>query len=472
MQLISPTPAALTRTLGLLTASLFAATGLHAQDVSPAASHSAYGPSPDARTPTSDTSSDLGLTRVDTAILFYQEAGGRVKATEPVTSITFNGSDGEILSVKLTADSLTGATPNGAAPWKATQTFISPSKSKGVQTTTTSASGHSQTVTLPGTDIVASQYTADPHALPLDYGFRDTRYAVDLGYTTPIDAVTRLSFGGGLSTERDFKSLSGSFGLARDLFDKNTTVSAAVNLEYDTSNPYFGTPQPLTEMSALEKGPNQSKTVVNAVLGVTQVMNRNWLAQVNYSVGSANGYQTDPYRLISVVDGTTGAPVRYLYESRPKSRIRQSLYMGNKIALGPTVTDISGRLYHDSWGINSVTAEIAERVAITSALYVEPHLRYYSQSKANFFHDYLIDGQTLPDYASSDSRLGKFTATTVGLKVGLKVTTNGELYVRADSYNQTGAAHPATAIGDLKTENLFSGIKATSVIVGYTFAFQ
>jgi hypothetical protein len=129
-------------------------------------------------------------------------------------------------------------------------------------------------------------------------------------------------------------------------------------------------------------------------------------------------------------------------------------------------------LYHDSWGINSVTAEIAERVAITSALYIEPHARYYSQSKANFFHDYLIDGQTLPDYASSDSRLGKFTATTVGLKIGLKVTANGELYVRADSYNQAGASHPATAVGDLKSENLFSGIKATSVIVGYTFAFE
>ncbi len=472
MQLIPHATGNLTRTLGLLTASLFAATGLHAQDISPAASHSAYGPSPDKASATPDTASDLGLTRIDTAILFYQEAGGRVKATEPVTSVTLNGTDGEVLSVKLTADALTGATPNGAAPWKDTQTFITPSKVQGVQTTTTSASGHSQTVTIPGTDIAASQYTAAPHTLPLDYGFRDTRYAVDVGYTTPIDPVTRLSLGGSFSSEQDYKSASVSFGAARDLFDKNTTVSAGLNFEYDKSDPYFGTPQPLSVMSGLTKGGSQSKGVFNAVLGVTQVMNRNWLAQVNYSLGSANGYQTDPYRILSVVNGQTGAPVRYLYEARPKSRIRQSLYVGNKIALGPTVTDISARLYHDSWGINSVTAEIAERVPITSWLYVEPHARYYSQSKATFFRDFLVDGQPLPDFASSDSRLGKFTATTVGLKLGIKLTTNGELYMRADSYSQTGNGHPATAIGDLQSENLFTGIKATSVMVGYTFAFE
>ncbi|MDI7776263.1 DUF3570 domain-containing protein [Asticcacaulis sp. EMRT-3] len=447
----------LTAALGLITAGLFVAAGTHAQDVS--------------QNINDDTSTDANLTRVDSAILFYQEASGRVKAIEPVTSVTFNDDSGDSLHVKLTADTLTGATPNGAAPWTGVQTFITPSKTQGQQTTVTSASGNSQLVPIPGTNVKARQYTAAANSLPVDTGFRDQRYAVDLGYTGTLDNGDRLSLGGALSTEHDYGSMSANIGYARDFNDKNTTASIALNLESDTSRPYLGTPTPFTEMNGSVKSGNRKKTVVDMVAGVTQVMNRYWLVQLNYSLGDTSGYQTDPYRIISVVDGTTGAPVRYLYESRPSSRVRQSLYLGNKLALWGTVADISARLYHDSWGINAETLEVAERIPLGSRLYVEPNVRYYHQTKANFFHDYLIDGQALPANASSDSRLGAFNATTIGLKIGMRVLGNDELYLRAASYQQTGTQHPSYAIGDLKQENLFTGIKATSVIIGYNFAF-
>jgi hypothetical protein len=224
-------------------------------------------------------------------------------------------------------------------------------------------------------------------------------------------------------------------------------------------------------MSGAAKGGNRTKAVIDAVFGVSQVMNRYWLSQLSYSIGSSSGYQTDPYRIISVVDPASGAPQQYLYESRPGSRLRQSLFSGNKIAIGPTIADLSLRAYHDSWGINSVTAELAERIPVTSWMYVEPHIRYYSQSKATFFHDYLRAGQPLPGNASWDSRLGMFTATTAGLKIGFRVGP-GELYGRAESYVQKGNSHPPGAPGGLAGQNLFTGVKATSVIVGYSFAFQ
>jgi len=448
----------ITAALGLMTAGLFAAAGVSAQTTT-------------SQNINDDTSTDAGLTRVDSAVLFYQEAGGRVKATEPVTSITLNDDSGDSLHVKLTADTLTGATPNGAAPWNATQTFLTPSHTQGVQTTVTGSSGGSTLVTIPGTDVTARQYTVAANTLPVDSGFRDQRYAIDLGYTGVLNSGDRLSFGGSYSTERDYGSVSGNIGYVKDFNDKNTTVSIAGNLESDTSKPFFGTPTPFTVMSGAAKGGNQGKTVVDLVAGVTQVMSRTWLAQINYSLGDTSGYQTDPYRVISVVDPVTGAPVNYLYESRPKTRIRQSVYWGNKIALWGTVADISARIYHDSWGINAQTLEVAERVPITSWLYIEPHARYYHQTAATFFQDYLVNGQALPQYASSDSRIGKFDATTIGLKLGIRVRSNDELYLRADSYQQTGTDHPASAIGALKQENLFTGIKATSFVVGYSFAF-
>jgi hypothetical protein len=46
-----------------------------------------------------------------------------------------------------------------------------------------------------------------------------------------------------------------------------------------------------------------------------------------------------------------------------------------------------------------------------------------------------------------------------------------EVYAMVEDYQQTGKAHPSGAIGDLANENLFSGIKATSFVVGYSLAF-
>ena len=444
--------------LGLMTAALFGAGGAHAQTLGTGGVND-------------DTASDAGKTRADLSVLYYQEDGGRVKATEPVAAVTFNASNGDILRLKLTSDTLTGATPNGAAPWNQVQTFITPIKTEGVQQTVTGASGHTTVVTIPGTDIAAGQYTADANTLPLDYGFKDQRYAIDIGYSTLLNPDTRASVGAAYSTEHDYRSISFNAGLSRDLFNKNTTLSASLNAEFDTSKPFFGTPTPLGVMNAETKGANDHKTVFGGVLGVTQVMNRYWLAQLSYSLSTANGYQTDPYRIISVVDPSSGAPVLYRYESRPRSRLRQAFFLGDKIALGPTVADISARYYHDSWGIDSLTAEVAERIPLSDGLYIEPHARYYTQTAADFFHDYLVSGDGLPDYASSDSRLGKFNATTLGVKVGVKVNHTGELYLRADRYDQSGNSHPPGAIGALAEQDLFTGVDATNVMVGYSFSF-
>jgi len=471
MQLIRHRRGRMCQALGLITANLFVATGLHAQDA-PSAQATAPASSPADAFALDDTQTDAGLTRIDSAVLFYQEAGGRVRAIEPVISGTLNSSSGDTLTAKFTSDTLTGATPNGAMPWNGNQTFITPAHAPGTTSTVTSASGGSTLVTIPGTGTVARQYITPPHTLPVDSGFRDQRYAIDLGYSTLWNPDTRLSVGGGASVERDYNSYSVNAGASEDFNKKMTTASIGLDFEFDQSRPYFGTPQPLTVMSAEPKGPNASKTVSSVVLGVTQVINRYWLAQLNYSVGSSNGYQTDPYRIISVVDPTTGGPSAYLYERRPSARLRQSIYFGNKLAIGPTFADISARYYMDSWGIRSITAEISERVPITSRFYVEPEARYYTQTAASFFRNYLISGQALPQFASSDSRIGKFTAITGSLKLGYKVTDHSELYLLGEYYKQSGDNHPAGAIGDLALENLFSGISASSVIVGYTFAFN
>ena len=181
------------------------------------------------------------------------------------------------------------------------------------------------------------------------------------------------------------------------------------------------------------------------------------------------GYQTDPYRILSVVDPATGAPQSYVYEGRPRSRFRQSLTLANKFAFGPTTTSLSGRYYHDDWGIDAYDGEVSERIDFTDSFYVEPGFRYYHQSAANFFANYLLAGDPFPDFASSDGRLGRFNATTYDVYIGYKFDGHSEFYIEGDRYKQSGQHFFADAPGGLASQDLFTGVSATSVIAGLRF---
>jgi hypothetical protein len=341
----------------------------------------------------------------------------------------------------------------------------------------TSASGGSTIIRLPSTPgqvtTSARQYAIAANLLPMDKGFHDHRYAFNFGYSQPVGGISLIGFGGGYSIEQDYRAITGNVRIAQTFNGGNTTVSLALNTELDSSFPYGGIPTPLTVMSGQWKTPSsRSKTQAGFVFGITEVITRRWLMELDYSIDLQNGYMNDPYRILSVVGPTSGEPTGYLYENRPNKRTSQSLFWDNKLDLDPFVTDLSLRYFKDSWGITSKTAELSERINLTGSIYLEPSARWYQQSSANFFHSYLVGDQPLPAYASSDTRLENFTSLTYGMKVGFKLTGRTELYLRGGYYQQTGDGHPADAFGQLSQQNLFAGSKAAFVFLGYTWDFH
>ena len=138
----------------------------------------------------------------------------------------------------------------------------------------------------------------------------------------------------------------------------------------------------------------------------------------------------------------------YRYESRPESRARRSIYMGNKVALGSTVLDLSLRHGTDDWGINNDTIDARYRINLGGEdLYIEPHLRYYQQTAADFYHLYVPNSAVLPTYMSADPRLGAFKARTIGFKVGIKLEGQDEVSVRVESYQQDAKVRSSTLAG-------------------------
>lgn len=390
---------------------------------------------------------------LDSALLYYKENSGRVQTIEPVVSLKKDFGDQRILGGTFTADSLSGATPNGALPSRKPQTFASPSS----------------TSLVPQPGKKTTLYTIVPGNLPQDPHFKEQRFAGDADWSQPFGLDNTLSFGGHVSTEHDFDSFAVHADYSRDFNEKNTTLSAGVSEEYDQIHAHGGNPVPGSDYELYEHEGGQTKTVSGALIGVTQIMARNWLMDLNYTYDQSQGYLTDPYRILSVLD-PLGDVTGYRYENRPDSRGRQGLYWVNKVALGPTVLDVSYRRGKDSWGIGSDTVDAHLRIDLGRGVYLEPHLRWYHQSAADFYDLYLSAATPAPQFMSADPRLAAFIGTTAGLKLGVMIGRYGEVSLRLEEYEQR-PSDQSSGLPQLQGLNLNPNLTATIAQLSWRLQF-
>jgi hypothetical protein len=288
--------------------------------------------------------------------------------------------------------------------------------------------------------------------------------------------MTRATAGLYGSTEHDYGSLGANASLERDLNRRNTTLSAGVSFSHDTINPEGGRPAPLASMAPVGVAPPRldgdgQKDVLDLIVGLTQVVDRATLVQVNYSLSRVQGYQTDPYKLVSVVDPVSGDPVDQLFESRPDTRLKHILYGRVKRHLGFSVLDLSYRYMNDDWDITSHTVDLHWRWELGLLRYVQPHLRWYHQAAAGFYRRWLEDGTTPPEHVTADYRLGAMDAYTVGLRYGQSVGPGQNVVARVEYYWQTGESHPPGAPGALADLDLFPTVDAWIVNLGYSIGF-
>jgi hypothetical protein len=407
-------------------------------------------------TPAEVSAQELMPWDIDTSMLIYSESDGRVQDTSLNLRARKEMREEKFLSLTLAIDSLTGASPSGATPAVVVQTFTSPSGD--------------------------SQYTIAPGEQALDTSFLDTRTAVTASWEMPVGRLSLLSVGASLSDEYDYTHTGINANLARDFNNRNTTLSFGLALANDTIDPVGGSPVPLAPMLGLGNTANkladQSKDVTDWLIGVTQVVNRHTIVQFNYSLSHADGYLTDPYKLLSVVDPVTGNPVagpagsglnRYLYESRPDARDKQSVFALLKRDFDGNVLEASYRYMTDDWAVDSHTLELRYRWNFGGARYLQPHVRFYQQTAAEFYRTVLFDGAPLPTHATADHRLGELDGFTVGLKYGQPTARGGEWWARVEYYTQTGNASPGSAVGALANFDLYPDLNALIAQFNYKF---
>ncbi|MFM2120989.1 MAG: hypothetical protein RL722_2457 [Pseudomonadota bacterium] len=437
------TPTALRLALGAATSALLAS-AVQAQSVPPPAATTSNSKAPAA-----------AQWQADAWVLQYSEADGRVKATEPVVALRRQDGDDRITSLRLILDSLTGASPTGAVPQPGVQTVTSPS-------------GGSEVVIAAG-------------SVPMDHHFKDQRQAASLSHEQGWGANRRIRLGLNASGETDFASLGAEASLAQDFDERHTTLSVGWAGEADYIKPVGQVQAGLQPRDAAHiVGRSRNRGVNDLLLGWSQILGRGWLMRLNLGLGTGSGYHSDPYKVLSVIDPVSGLQTGdgQVAEARPRSRRRSTLYWQQKLHTGSGVLDTGLRAYRDSWGVRATTLEAAWRHELGRQWWIEPQLRLYRQTAADFYKPYLVEGvdwfsavqAPAMAAASADARLGAFSARTLGLAAGLDLGSGRSLTARVSVYAQR-QKEPGGAPGYLSGVRLTQDLKASTFLLGYTQAF-
>lgn len=265
--------------------------------------------------------------------------------------------------------------------------------------------------------------------------------------------ATRINLGLANSRESDYTSTGWSVNTLTDFNQKNTTLLAGVAGTDDDLKVFY--------QSAWAR-----KRTTDVIVGCTQLLDPRTSATFNLTWGRSSGFLSDQYKLVQKnVEVAPGVFLPFTFaENRPDHRTRWIALA----ALNRAFPNLHGaaeagyRFYHDSFDTDAHTLELRWLQRVGSSLVIQPGLRFYDQSAANFYH-YRLDGtaitptagvpRTQGPFYSSDYRLSSMRSTLYGLKVVWTPSARWQLDAAFDQYDMrgkdgvtSGSAYPRAAI--------------------------
>jgi hypothetical protein len=247
-----------------------------------------------------------------------------------------------------------------------------------------------------------------------------------------------LAVGFGNSRESDYVSDGWSLNTLTDFNQKNTTVLLGVAGTNDDIRVFY---QP----EWTEKKTN------DIIAGVTQLLDPRTAVTFNLTWGRQRGYLADPYKLVQknteIFPGIS-LPLTFP-ENRPAEREKwvALVALNHAFPEANAAIDLSYRYYHDTYGTDANTVDLAWFQNLGARVIVRPSVRFYDQSAASFYY-YKLDGTPvvpLPGaprpggpFYSSDYRLSALRTLTYGLKVVWSATDALQFDAAYECYDMRG----------------------------------
>jgi hypothetical protein len=347
----------------------------------------------------------------------YREEDGRITVVTQSSSVNQDVGTNGHLQLSGTIDAVSGATPTGRPA-------------------------------QPGSDQVAlAQIESRRKAWNGDYSEQIQNFNVDASFAE--------------SRESDYVSLGWAVNTLTDFNQKNTTLRVGIAGTDDRVEVIF-LPDYL------------SKHTSDAIVGITQLLNRTTFVTLNVSAGRSTGYLSEPYKIIE--KAVEIVPNVFLdeefAENSPNARDRESVYASlNHSFLGVHgAIEGSYRFYSDSYGIVAHTLQVSWMQHIGSKLILSPLARFYTQTAARFYYYDINKTQIMPariptgtaPYYSADFRLSAEDSTSLGMKATwrasawMQIDASYERYVMRGRDGITPAsAYPRAGISTIGVKFLW-----------------
>jgi len=231
-------------------------------------------------------------------------------------------------------------------------------------------------------------------------GTIDLDYYMDTGKDT---------FTGGFSIERDYTSMHFGLGAERNFNDKNTVLNVSGAFSYDWVNP--------TDSENSFRPGSDQKWGIDLFAAMSQIVSRAATIQGTVNYKHSEGFLNDPYKAVAFLDGRA-----IVTDERPDTKDQVSLmlrYRHHFESLGGSAHG-DYRFYADDWGVISHTVEVAWYQTFFEWLTFAPTVRWYTQSKADFY-EAILPAAAPPSERTSDYRLSPYGAISIKGKLEVEL---------------------------------------------------
>lgn len=263
------------------------------------------------------------------------------------------------------------------------------------QSVSLSGNYYVDTVSSASIDVVtqASEYSEER---------TETSFGVDY-----LRGDTTMSLGFTTSDESDYQADTVNVGVSQEVFGGLTTVSMGYARGSDDVS---------------ERGSTWSDTSDHwrYRLGLSQVLTRNLVMNVDYEAMADEGYLNNPYRQVRYADPDSATGYSYQDEVYPRTRDSNAVAVRAKYYL-PYRAAVTGgyRYFNDSWGIGASTWELGYTHPRNRWTY-DVGYRYYTQDAADFYSD-LFPYADAQNFLARDKELSTFTSHALRFGVGYEI---------------------------------------------------
>lgn len=225
------------------------------------------------------------------------------------------------------------------------------------------------------------------------------------------DSIMSLSYTN--SSEDDYDANTAGFGISMDMFGNMTTVSMGYSYGWDTVK------------NNADSAFSEDIDRQNYKLGLTQVITKDMLLELNYEGITDEGYLNNPYRSVRYLDEPGGNTYSFRPEIYPNTRTSNAFAVRSLYYL-PYRAAISGeyRFFTDTWDIDAHNVKFGYTHPLPGGWMLEGNYRYYTQTEADFYSD-LFPSENAQNFMARDKELSSFSNHTVGLKLSYDFIDNG-----------------------------------------------